>query len=297
MKLSRYLFVTCLVCSLIAVVATSCGGKKGPSADDRIKALAAKGVPDSILSNVKLYLYNINSASKSGQYGSVGSYKDSLKTGLAAAEAWYGKTVQENKTYIESVKKTIADRKASLTGIALKECDSILKVADSFVTINWLIQARTTFEQIDAMMPTLLANQKKAAEIKPKLFGTWKNVHVVRPTEGEENEHYKAVETSVYSFAKDGAFAGTEEKLGQSTPYMKEDWKFLSWGKYDLMGDTVYMFITREKCAKQNYTNLNRKTNKWEHKAEPTYDSTFTNHKRDKFITFEDLQQNFKKGK
>jgi hypothetical protein len=297
MKLSRYLFVTCLVCSLIAVVATSCGGKKGPSADDRIKALAAKGVPDSILSNVKLYLYNINAASKTGQYSSVGSYKDSLKTGLAAAEAWYGKTIQENKIYIESIKKTIADRKASLTGIALKDCDSLLKIADSFATMNWLIQARTTFEYIDAIMPTLLQNQKKAAEIRPKLFGTWKNVNVIHPTEGEENAHYKAVETSHYTFAKDGAFSGIEEKLGQSTPYMKEDWKFLSWGTFDLMGDTVYMFITREKCPKQNYTNLNRKTNIWERKAEPTYDSTITNHKKDKFITFEDLQRNFKKGK
>jgi hypothetical protein len=296
MKLPRYFLVYSLVCSLIAVTATSCG-KKGPNSEDRIKTLESKGVPDSVLSNVKLYFYNVCNLAKQGQGVKVGAYNDSLKTGLAAAEAWYAKTMQENKVYIESVKKTIADRKASLAGIALKDCDSLLKVADSFVTINWLIQARLIFEKIDTIMPILIENQKKAAEIRPKLFGTWKNVHILRPPEDEAGAHYKAVETSIYSFAKDGAFSGIEEKLGQSGPYFKEDWKFLSWGTYDLMGDSIYLFITREKCAKQIYTQFNLITKIWERKVQPTYDSTITNHKKDKFITFDDLQRTFKKGK
>jgi hypothetical protein len=298
MKLPRYFLVYGLVCSLIAVAVTSCG-KKGSSAsaEDRIKTLEAKGVPDSVVSNVKLYLYNITSLGKIGQSGQVHLYKDSLKNGLAAAEAWYEKTMQENKVYIESVKKSIADRKSGLTGLPLKDCDSLLKVADSFVAINWLMQARSNFEHIDAVMPTLLENRKKAAEIRPKLFGTWKDVHIVRPPEDEEGAHYKAVETSIYSFAKDGAFSGMEEKHGQSTHYLKEDWKFLSWGTYDLMGDSIYLLITREKCVQQIYTRLHLKTNKWNREVQPTYDSTITNHKRDKFITFDDLKLAFKKGK
>ncbi len=296
MKLLRYFLAYGLVCSLVAIAAISCG-KKGPGAENRIKALEAKGVPDSLLSNVKLYLYNINSFTKTGQMGKVGHYKDSLNAGLAAAEAGYAKAMQENKAYVESTKKSIADRKAGLTGLQLRVCDSILKIADSLVAVNWLIQARSQFEKLDAVMPVLIENQKKAAETRPKLFGTWKNVHIVRPTEDEEGAHYKAVETSVYSFAKDGAFTGTEEKLGQSTPFMKEDWKFLSWGTYDLLGDTVFMFVNREKCAKQVYTNLNVKTKIWERKASPTYDSTITNGKRDKYVTFDDLKQSFKKVK
>jgi hypothetical protein len=296
MKLLRYFLAYGLACSLIAVAAASCG-KKGPSAEDRIKALETKGVPDSVLSNVKLYLYNIENFAKTGQSGNGGLYKDSLKTGLAAAEAWYEKTMRESNGYIESIKKTIADRKAGLSGLPLRDCDSLLKVADSFVAINWMIQARLQFEKLDSVMPTLLENQKKAAEIRPKLFGTWKNVHILRPPEDEKGAHYKAVETSIYSFAKNGAFNGIEEKLGQSTPFLKEDWKFLSWGTYDLLGDSIYLFITREKCAKQIYTQLNIKTNTWERKVQPTYDSTITNNKKDKFITYDDLKQDFKKAK
>jgi len=296
MKLPRYFLACGLVCSLIAVAAISCG-EKGPNAEDRIKALEAKGVPDSILSNVKLYLYNVTNYAKTGQAGNGGRYKDSLKTGLSAAEAWYEKTSRECKTYIESARKSIADRKAGLTGLSLKDCDSILKIADSLVAINWPIQARLQFEKLDSKMPSLLDNQKKAAGIRPKLFGTWKNVHVLLPPEDEKGAHYKAVETSTYSFAKDGAFSGIEEKLGQSNQVFKEDWKFFSWGKYDLMGDSIYLFITREKCAKQIYTTMNLKTKIWERKVQPTYDSTITNGKKDKYITFDDLKLSFKKIK
>jgi hypothetical protein len=295
MKLLRYFLVYSIICSLIAVTATSCG-KKGPSNEDRIKTLETKGAPDSILSNLKLYLYNVTNLAKTGYPGKVSLYKDSLKTGLAAAEAWYEKTMQENKVIIESMKKSIADRKAALSGLSLKDCDSALKIADSLVTINWLIQARQQFEKIDAMMPTLLENQKKAKELKPKLFGTWKNIHTVLPTD-DEGAHYKALETSIYTFGKDGAFTGIEEKHGQSTHFLKEDWKFLSWGTYNLMGDTIYLFIAREKCANQVYTRLNIKTNKWDREVQPTYDSTITNSKKDKFITYDDLKRDFNKVK
>jgi len=285
-----------LVLSLLAGVVVQCG-KKGPTVDERIKTLQDKGTPDSILSSVKVYLYNVNNLGKTGQMGKARQYKDSLKTGLAAAEAWYEKSMVENKTYIDEIKKTIAASKSKLTGLPLKDCDSMLKVADSFVTLNWLIQARTHFENISAVMPTLLKNQERAAELTPLLIGTWKDVHAVLPPEDEEGPRYKAVETRIYSFAKDGGFTGVEEMHGQTTPYMKENWKFLSWGTYDLMGDTIYMYVTREKCAQQSFTQLNVKTNKWIKNDKPTYDSTITNSKKDKFIVYDDLKIAFKKSR
>lgn len=282
--------------SLVAAAVISCG-KKGPAFDERIKTLETKGTPDSVLSSVKVYLYNVNNLGKTGQIGKVRLYKDSLKTGLAAAEAWYEKAMQDNKVYIENVKKTINEKKAKLTGLPLKDCDSLFNVADSFVTINWLIQARTKFEQLDAMMPVFEQNQERAAELLPKLYGTWKDVHVLRPPEDEEGAHYKATETRIYTFGKDGKFYGIEEMHGQTTPYMKEDWKFISWGTYDLMGDSIYLFINREQCAQQVFTQLNNKTNKWDRNVKPTYDSTVTNNKKDKFITWDDLKIAFKRSK
>ena len=293
MKMFRYFFAYCFALSSITGFALNCE-KKGPTIEQRIKALEDKGAPDSILSNVKIYLSNVKNL---GKIGKAGKYKDSLKTSIAAAEAWYEKAVTGSKVYIESVRKTIIERKAHLSGLPLKDCDNLLLTADSLVKINWLIAARAEFEKIDAAMPFFLENQKKANELKPKIVGTWKAVHVVRPTDDEEGANYKALETRIYTFGKDGAFSGSEEKHGQSTPYLKEDWKFLSWGTYDLSGDSIYLFISREKCAQQVYTRLNIKTKKWEKKVEPSYDSTITNNKKDKFIVYDDLKSDFKKIK
>ncbi len=293
MKVLRYFFACCFMLAVMAGFALNCG-KKGPTFEQRIKALEDNGAPDSILSNVKIYLSNVRTLSKTGQ---AGKYKDSLKTSIAAAEAWYEKAMTESKAYIESVRTTIIERKAQLSGLPLKDCEKLLLTADSLVKIHWLIAARTEFEKIDAAMPFLLENQKKANALKPTIVGTWKGVHVVRPTDDEEGAKYKALETRIYTFGKDGAFSGIEEEHGQTTPFMKEDWKFLSWGTYDLSGDSIYLFISREKCAQQIFTQLNIKTNKWERKVEPLYDSTITNNKKDKFIVYGDLKSEFKKIK
>jgi hypothetical protein len=287
MQRIRRLFAYCLLLSLIAGFGVTCG-KKGPSMEERLKDLQAKGVPDSVLTDVKMHLYNSVNLAKIGQGVKAGLYKDSLKTGLAKVEAWYAKAMVDNKTFIEAQKKIITEQKSKLTGIALEDCDSMLKVADSFASMNWLIQARQKIEKINEFMPILLKNQERAAEIRPKLVGTWKDVHILRPPEDEEGANYKAVETSVFTFAKDGNFNSLEEKHGQTTPFLKEDWKFLSWGTYDLLGDTIYLFVNREKCEQQIFTQLNVKTNKWDKKQQPTYDSTITNHKKDKFIVFDD---------
>jgi hypothetical protein len=293
MKVFQNFFACGFALALIAGFTMNCE-KKGPPDEQRIKALEDKGVPDSILSNVKVYLSNVQSLNKFGQ---TGNYKDSLKTSLAAAEAWFEKTMTESKAYIESARQTIIGKKAQLSGLPLKDCDNLLQVADSLVKINWLIAAKAQFEKIEAVMPFLIENQKKAGELRPKIIGAWKSVQVIRPTEDDAGANYKALETRIYTFGKDGSFSGSEEKHGQSTHYMKEDWKFLSWGKYDLAGDSIYLFITREKCAQQMYTQLNVKTNKWEKKVEPLYDSTVTNNKKDKFITYSDLKNEFKKIK
>lgn len=290
-------FRTCTLYSCIivffALLFAGCG-KKGPGAEARIKALEEQGVPDSVLSSVKVYLYNVTTLGKTGQMGKVRKYKDSLKAGIAAAEAWYEKAMQENKIFIDSLRPTLDKRKTELTGLPLKDYDSMLAVADSFVALNWLVQARTEFEKCDEAMGVFLKNQERAEQIRPKLYGTWTDVHVVRPA-SEDGGNYKATEKKVFTFKKDGSFKAIESMNGQTTPYMKENWEFQSWGTYDLMGDSIYLFVTREKCAKQIFTQLNVKTNKWKRNVKPTYDSTITNNAKDKFITYDDLKLAFKR--
>ncbi len=280
---------------MVAFWTINCG-RKGPTYEERIKALEEKGVPDSVLANVKVYLYQVNAARKSAQAGKARTYSDSLKKGMVAAEAWYEQAMQTNRPIVEKLRNSFVERKASLSGIRLTDADSLLKIADSLIAKNWLVQARTKLESFDTIMGILVKNEQKAKEIRKLLIGTWKDVHVVRPNE-DEGYKWKAVETRIYKFGADGSFEGHEELHGQTAPIRKEDWKFLSWGKYDLMGDTIYQFITREKCVEQVYHFLDPKTNKWRREEQKTYDSTITNGSKDRFIVFSDLKLEFKKIK
>lgn len=295
MKLLRF----SLLCALTVIVSggliLNCG-KKGPTYEERIQALTEKGTPDSILADVKVYLYQYTSAKKFSQSGNIRLYGDSLKNGLAAAEGWFDEQMHKSGPIIAEQKKKLEEQKAQLSGLALKDADSMMAVADSLMKINWLLAARTKYDQIAEVMPIFLKNEEIAKELRPKLIGTWKDVHTLVPPE-DSGLRFKAVDKRVFKFSKDGSFWSSEERKGQTTEFLKEDWKFISWGKFDLMGDTIYQFIEREKCEKQIYTQKNVKLNKWESKANPTYDSTITDGKKDRFIVYSDLKLEFKKIK
>ena len=295
MTLFRSLAVCCLVAAMIAAPAIDCG-KKGPTIEERIKALEEKGVPDSVLANVKVYLYQVTSARKAAQSGKMRTYNDSLKKGIVIAEAWYEQAMQTNRPIIDKLRASFVERKASLSGLPLQDADSLLAIADSLIAKDWLVQARTKMEDFDTVMGILVKNEERAKEIRKQIVGTWKDVHVLEAPE-DLGMRFSAKEVRVFKFGADGSFESSEERHGQTTPFLKEDWKFLSWGKWDLMGDTIYQFITREKCTQQWYTQKNVKLNKWEKKEHPTYDSTITNGAKDRFIVYSDLKIEFKKGR
>ncbi|NLG17504.1 MAG: hypothetical protein GX556_09275 [Fibrobacter sp.] len=288
-------FLSCLVLSAAAAfIIAGCGGASGDKLaeiENRIKALSDKGVPDSVLADVKVYLYNVTSAKKNSNAGNARKYTDSMLVAIVDAEKWYDKSMQEFKPYLENLRKNIVERKSALSGLQLKTADSVLSVADSFTNLNWIIQARWKMDKLDSIMPVLEQNEKTAQKLRKQLVGKWGDSHWIKPEEAS----YKALNKSIYKFTTDGKFEGSEEMNGQTTDYMKEDWQFLSWGTYDLKGDTIHLFISREKCPRQIFTQLNVKENKWIKNVKPTYDSTITNGSKDRFIMFDYLKENFKK--
>lgn len=282
---------SCMSFSLI----TGCGsgGKKPEDIEARVKALEEKGVPDSVLASVKVYIYNVKAAQKGSNMGVIRKYTDSMAIGITQAETWYQKSMEEFKPYIESKKQELTTKKSSLTGLHLRTADSMFTLIDSLVGINWLIQAKNKVDKLDSIMPVLLENEKKASEIKPGLVGKWVDSHWEKP----EDANYKALNKRIYVLKKDGTFEGTESMVGQTTEFLKEDWTFLSWGKYDLRGDTIHFFTEREKCAKQIFTQWHLKKNAWVKDVKPTYDSTITDGSKDRTIEFSYLKENFKKSK
>ena len=265
--------------------------KKLAEIESRIKTLEEKGVPDSVLANVKVYLYNVNAARKSSNMGNARKYGDSMIIAIDLAEKWYENSMQEFKPYIESLRKTIDQKKSALTGMQLKTADSALALVDSFVNLNWIIQARWKLDKLDSIMPLLQKDEETAQKVRKQIVGKWGDAHFIKP----EDANYKALDKRIYKFTSDGKFEGSEEMNGQTTDYMKEEWQFLSWGSYDVKGDTIFIFVNREKCPKQVFTQLNVRENKWIRNIKPTYDSTITNGSKDRFVLYDYLKENFKK--
>ncbi len=199
-------------------------------------------------------------------------------------------TVEKNRPEIEALRKSINERKGELSGLQLQYADSVIAFIDSFVNKGWLIQAKAKAVFLDTNFATLIEDEKKMKKIRPRLVGSWYGTRVAM-------KGFKGKETRRFTFKKDGTFNAAEEMNGQTSPTLKEYWKFLTWGKWDLRGDTVLMYVEREKCPKQHFIALVNKGGKtmWKKNQAPTYDSTVTNHKKDRHVTYEYLLEFFKK--
>jgi len=103
------------------------------------------------------------------------------------------------------------------------------------------------------------------------------------------------MEKKVFIFNKDGSAKLVESKKGQSSQVLKEDYEFNSYGTYDLLGDTIMIFIKRFASVKQNFENQVDKNGKkvWETQKQPTYDSTITDGSQDRWIPFTEMQADF----
>ncbi len=255
--------------------------------------MESNGVPVSITADIKVLLYNYATAKKLGNGNAANKITDSVLTTLANVEKWYQDFLAQNKVSIVRSINSLRSQKLQLTGLQLKDANIILAIIDSLTKNDLLIQAKSKVQEAASIMPSLLKDQETARKIKPALIGNWKNVHVVKA----QKDNSKYTETTRYSFKSNGTFEGSEERKGQSSPYFKEDWQFFSWGNYDLRGDTIYLFVNREKCTRQVYAQLNVNNNKWVESKKPTYDSTITDHKKDTKVIFSYIIENFEKSK
>jgi hypothetical protein len=278
----------------LAAFLIGCGGaskEKMEEIQNRIKSLTEKGTPDSVLANVKVYQYNVAAAQKLNNAGEARAFTDSMLNAIAAAEKWQEDMQASSKAFLESKGAELKNRKAKLTGLQVRPADSMFVIIDSLEKKSWLVQARAKMEKLDSMMAVLENDEKIATEIRTKIVGKWGDAHWIKA----EDANYKAFEKKVFSFSKDGKFEGSEEMKGQTTEFMKEDWQFLSWGNYEVKGDTIFIFVNREKCPRQIFTQWWTKEAKWKEDKKPTYDSTITNGAKNRFILFKEIKSDFKK--
>jgi len=221
---------------------------------------------------------------------------DSLLVFLAQAEDQYEEQATPRKQRIDSMKTLIAQAREELSGKNLVKLDSVTAKSDSFLSLGWYIQAEEYAREAAEKIESLKIDEERGNLLRPKIGGTWVCTQV---TKHQYDKSVNAVEKKVFQFNSDGSAKFIESKNGKSGKYFKEDWKFVSWGDFGLMGDTIYMAVDRFKAEKQNFTvGKVQEGGKvvWEKQNQPTYDSTITDGSQDRYILYSDLVQDFKKA-
>jgi hypothetical protein len=159
------------------------------------------------------------------------------------------------------------------------------------VAKEWLLQAKAKLLDLDTMMVQLLKDEETAARFKKRLVGTWVGEQV------PSNIKYKAVDRRKYTFSPDGKLYVLESMKGQTEEFLKEDWMFESWGSWDVKGDTALLFIEKESCKRQTFWHKKEVNGRmqWVKEDKPTYDTTITDHSKDRFMTWDFMKQFLKK--
>ncbi|HEX7509788.1 MAG TPA: hypothetical protein VF335_00675 [Chitinivibrionales bacterium] len=292
--LSRAVVMGAMGCAACAVI-VGCGvtSKKLDDAERRISLLSKQGVSDSLLTDARVLLVQIKTAKQYGGGASPQRLYDSVITLLARAELTYTTSASKLKPVVDSLRKSFEARKQGLSGMQRKEADSLIHRVDSLIALNKWSDVKPVCSDVDTALNGLAKDEKKAVETKTKLIGTWTGVQKVKNKE----EKADFVEKKVFSFTREGKVTIVEERNGQTNEGLKEDWKFQSGGAFTLKGDTILLMVSKEKCLKQSFTNLVNKNGKpqWVKTDKPSYDSTITSGKKDRFITFDYLKESFKK--
>jgi hypothetical protein len=265
------------------------------NAEKRMQVLKEKGVPDSSLSSAMVQLYEARERKKRGEHSESRKAAGSMLTLVAKAEDRYEEDMKRLKPTLEEMKNKFAQARGALTGLPARRVDSMVAIIDSFININWLLEAEAEAVHLDTVLPRIKFDMERGNEVRDRIIGRWV---CSTPIKHSADKTVNAKEEKVFTFGSDGKAQLVESKKGKSTPLLKEDWEFVSLGNYDLMGDTVFLAVDRFKSVRQNFEEKHVKDNKevWEKKTLPTYDSTITDGSQNRYITFEALQEDFSKN-
>jgi len=256
--------------ALLTIVACGVSEKTLISAEKKVEELKAAGVPDSTLSSVKVYLYQAKDAREKGNRGVANTAAAAMKKELAAVDAQYKQDLARLGPVVDSLKSVIRAAKSSLAGLQAKKIDSMMVAVDSFYNKKWYLQAHTKAMEIANFLPELNKCEERAAELRKLVPGQWVCTNV---TKSKEVKGVYAVEKKIFTFGRDGKVTLVENKKGQSGPFLKENWEFRSWGTYDMLGDTIHLFINRFAAVRQDFTRLyvenvgGRKKKVWKKRA------------------------------
>ena len=262
------------------------------SAESRLAALEEKGVPDSLLSDAKIYIQQAKDGLMRHNNGFAREGRDSARICLGNAESFVKEEDARLKASVDGLMASLRSKSSQLSGLHKATADSSISVVDSLIGKSWYFQAEAKAQESVALLDTLAAMQVRAEELAPQVPGVWKCQNKYTSKEFKE---VNAVENKIFTFSPDGKAHLVENKKGTSAPTLKEDWEFNSYGTWALRGDTIFLAISRFQIVRQNFWKKARPDDAWKAEPGPTYDSTFTDHSQDRFVVWGDLNLDFKK--
>lgn len=279
---------------MVAAVAVSllvgCGvsQKQLDEAEQRIEQMSAKGVPDSLLTDAKVLLVNARAAVRTANSALAKQNADSMFAILDSVDAWYQATAQELAPKVDELQQKLAEHKKDLSGPQLGKADSLLGFVDSLKARNWMLQAHEKLTEYQDVFAQLVKDEARMKEVLEKLPGKWAEQQV------SADKSLGLVHTKLFEFSKDGTVEFIEKQQGKQDPTLKVDWKYVSYGKWRVYGDTVYVDVNREERVHQIGW-LKDESGKWKKESKPPYDSTITGDHKDFTVTFSYIEEEMKR--
>ncbi len=289
MRYSRSVRVV-LAAALVACAALGCGvsNKKLDEAEQRIERMTAKGVPDSLLTDAKVLLVNARAAVRTANGALARQNADSMFAILDSVDAWYQRRAEELAPKVDQLQQKLAERSKELSGPQLGKADSLLALVDSLKARNWMLQAHEKLTEYQQLFDQLVKDEARMKEVLEKLPGKWAEQEI------SQDRALGLVRTKLFDFGKDGSVEFIEKEKGKHDPTLKVDWKFISYGKWRVYGDTVYVDVNREKRVRQIGW-LKDENGKWKKETKAPYDSTITDDQRDFTVTFSYMEEEMKR--
>ena len=283
---------------LLSGLLAGCGvsDKQIEKMDNQLKSLGDRGVPDSMLSSIKVHTYQAREQKRLGMNREANSAADSATALLGLAETMLQKKSAEIKPIVTAILDSLTAASPTLTGLMQHQLDSAKAVVDSFVKLDRVYQAEGCAQQAMVLLASLRRCEATAADMQTKIPGVWVCTNKLT---SETYAEVKGLEKKTFDFKKDGAVTLTETSSGQSAKDLKMDYEFISIGTYTLLGDTVIMNINRFRRVKEVAQQLDIIDGKkgWKKTVVPPCDSTITDGSQDRYTTYSELTEDWEQTK
>jgi outer membrane murein-binding lipoprotein Lpp len=256
----------------------------------KIQELASKGVPDRDMSDIKMYIYEMDLAQKTGNSSRFRIYQDSLTNALGAFEAKMADILANAGPFMDSLRSACDGKIAQLKGLHLEEAGMGKGPIDSLMAIeSQKLYARDRLETWSLVLDTLITLQKLADSLRGEFVGIW-----VKEMESPD-KNLKRVERKEIHMKKDGTLFIMDGGKGKLNAVDSDDWLFESYGTWDVYGDVAKHYITREKRVRQIFTGMDPQTKKLRTEKQPPYDSTVAKGKKVDAVIWEQLNKDYKR--